>query len=119
MKRLQKYDVDVREYEEAKAREEEEQKARPPEAQKGQKQEEQKELKHPFDKLRQVDKRLITDREMVEKGGARVIVVHCTHGFNRSGFMFCHLLKRFGPTSLTVADCLKQCVPLSLCVMHS
>jgi protein tyrosine/serine phosphatase len=98
MKILRKYDLDVKDYEEQKAQ--------------AQKDNKHFEGRPPLQKLRQRDKDLVAEREIVEKGGARVIVVHCTHGFNRSGFMLCHLMKRLGPTSWSVAECVKQYVAI-------
>jgi len=34
--------------------------------------------------------------------------VHCTHGYNRTGFMITHCLMRLAP-QLTVAQCIAGC----------
>lgn len=63
---------------------------------------------HPKDKPRAAElAALLRDRELVE-ARPRAIVVHCTHGFNRSGYCIVHCAMRTN-TSLAVADCLKEC----------
>lgn len=63
---------------------------------------------HPKDKGRpQEQAAVLRDRELVE-ARPRAIVVHCTHGFNRSGYCIVHCAMRTN-TSLAVADCLREC----------
>lgn len=93
---MRKYELDVQEYDKQKAEAQAEQKEFPG--------------KHPFMKLTKLDKDVVEKKDLVLKGGPRIVVIHCTHGFNRSGFMFCHYMKRFGP-SLSVAACVKAYVP--------
>ena len=92
-KLLVKHDLDVKEYEEHKAAA----------LQAGQ----PFDKKHPLLKMPRIERGVVEGRELVAQGPA-VIVVHCTHGYNRSGFMFCHYMKRFGP-ALSVAACVKAC----------
>jgi hypothetical protein len=84
---LAKFDVDVKEYERNMAED-------PGTSQ-----------KHPLEKLPRLNRQIVEDREDIAKG-PRAIVVHCTHGFNRSGFMICHLLMRKYP-SMKVSDCVR------------
>ena len=65
--------------------------------------------KHPSEKLSQAQRTLLKNRALVELG-PRTIAVHCTHGYNRSGYMLVQYAKRMCPT-MSVATCLKQCVP--------
>jgi protein-tyrosine phosphatase len=63
--------------------------------------------KHPKDQPRgQELTNLLRDRELVEKQ-PRAIVVHCTHGYNRSGYCIVHCAKRGNPL-LSVTDCIRQ-----------
>jgi hypothetical protein len=54
---------------------------------------------------------LLRNRDLVMQG-PKVIAVHCTHGFNRSGYCLVHYAKRMCP-SLSVAECLRQCAALT------
>lgn len=65
----------------------------------------------PLQKLPKQQRALVEHRELVMKR-ARVIVVHCTHGFNRSGYMLVHYLMRNNVTA-TVAQCIQACGPLA------
>lgn len=66
--------------------------------------------RHPLQKMPRMERAVVEGRELVAQG-PKVIVVHCTHGYNRSGFMFCHYMKRLKPW-MSVADCVKACVAL-------
>jgi protein-tyrosine phosphatase len=72
--------------------------------------EDSKPPRHPDDKLNRQEKQVLADREFVMKN-KRCIVVHCTHGYNRSGFMIVHFLMRMHPL-MHVADCIRKCDPL-------
>eukprot|EP00892_Ulva_mutabilis_P007765 jgi/Ulvmu1/5360/UM022_0154.1 len=59
----------------------------------------------PLMKLAKQERALVEYRALVEKR-PRVIAVHCTHGFNRSGYMIVQYLMRNNVTA-TVAQCIK------------
>ena len=66
--------------------------------------------KHPRDRPRPAqEKKVLRERELVALR-PKSIAVHCTHGFNRSGYVMVQYAKRMNP-ALSVAECLKQCVP--------
>ena len=75
--------------------------------------------KHPNDALNQAQRTLWRDRALLE-AAPRAIAVHCTHGFNRSGYALVHYAKRMCPT-MSVATCLQQCAvaPASLMLADS
>ena len=60
---------------------------------------------------------MLKQRELVLKQ-PKSIAVHCTHGFNRSGYCIVHYAKRMCP-ALSVADCLRQCASLSDAMLQS
>ena len=53
---------------------------------------------HPDRKLNPTTRRVLKDRELVVNG-PKVIAVHCTHGFNRSGYVMIHFAKRRNPAT--------------------
>ena len=66
--------------------------------------------KHPRERPRPAqEKKVLRERELVALR-PKSIAVHCTHGFNRSGYVMVQYAKRMNP-ALSVAECLKQCVP--------
>lgn len=66
----------------------------------------------PLQKMPKQERALVEYRELVAKR-PRVIVVHCTHGFNRSGYMLVHYLMR-NNVMATVAQCVQACAALRL-----
>lgn len=72
---------------------------------------------HPEKGLRREFARLVSNRELVMQH-PKVIAVHCTHGYNRTGFMISNYLMRAFPGHYSVAMCLKACAPLgTLCIV--
>lgn len=72
--------------------------------------------KHPRDRPRPAaHAKILKERELVMQR-PKSIAVHCTHGFNRSGYVMIQFAKRMSP-SLSVAECLKQCVAPLCCVV--
>jgi hypothetical protein len=62
----------------------------------------------PYQRLpSQAARRVVDERELVVKAPP-AIVVHCTHGYNRSGYMMVHYAKRFSP-NISVAECIRRC----------
>ena len=66
----------------------------------------------PLHKMPKQERALVEYRALVMKR-PRVIVVHCTHGFNRSGYMVVHYLMRNNVTA-TVAQCVQACAAAHL-----
>ena len=51
---------------------------------------------HPDSKLNETTRRTLRERALVGNG-PKVVAVHCTHGFNRSGYVMIHFAKRRQP----------------------
>jgi hypothetical protein len=67
---------------------------------------------HPKDRPKTAQQaELLKNRDLVALR-PKAIAVHCTHGFNRSGYVMVHYAKRMFP-ALSVAECLKQCASIA------